>query len=171
MTHKADPLYGRELVQDALVDTFTGVVRWDPDRTSLLDHVQGVVKSRSRHDLIRATRSPMRSIDDAADAADGTSNDGRPVEREASMAVARARHATAAEAATHAHAAAVLDGLSTMLDAHDRDARALLGAYKVGKTARTEVMALTGMSAATYHNQRRRIVRLARKLPASPGES
>jgi hypothetical protein len=55
---RIDNLYGRELVQDALCDIWSGAVTWDPARSSLLDEVRSVVRSRSWKDAKWARRSP-----------------------------------------------------------------------------------------------------------------
>ncbi len=165
-TRRSDPLYARELVQDALIDTFDGTLRWQPERVSLLQHVYGVVKSRSRHHRLRAVRMPMRSLDDSAD---DHSTEGRPIEREASMAANRERSGPPQDEAMTAHADQVVGELKRLLPAND-DAHTMMNAYAAGKTEKAEVMALTGMSSATYHNQRRRLARLAQKLPETVRE-
>jgi len=56
-----DPLYARELVLDAVGDTFDGVRRWNPEERPLLDHVIATVCSRSGHDgAIAALREASR---------------------------------------------------------------------------------------------------------------
>src|SRR5689334_14989101 len=82
---KVDGLYARELAHDALSDTLDGTVTWDPTRVPLVAHVMGVVRRRSWHEMVRATRAPHRSLDDSRD---DSSSDGRPLEAEASRAVA-----------------------------------------------------------------------------------
>ncbi len=124
------------------------------------------MKSRARHHRLRAVRMPMRSLDDSAD---DHSTEGRPIEREASMAAARDRRGTPQDEAMSARAEQVVDELKRLLGDED-DAHALMRAYAAGKTEKAEVMALTGMSSATYHNQRRRLVRLAQKLPETVRE-
>lgn len=166
VARRNDPLYARELVQDALIDTLDGRVVWDPERVSLLTHVMGVIQSRTRHHVVRAIKMPHRSLDDSAD---DHSTEGRPVEREASLAVVRERGADPDDPAYVAHAARVVGGLWQSVG-DSGAARELLRAYEQGKTERHEVMELTGMSAATYKNERRRIVRLAAKLPAEVRE-
>ena len=61
---RGDDYYARELAQNALGDTFRGLVSWDPATRSLFDHVCGVVWSRSTHDAEHAAQFPHESLDD-----------------------------------------------------------------------------------------------------------
>ena len=156
---KVDPLYARELVQDAIGDTLDGRLTWDPAKASLAAHVTATVQSRTRHDVVRAVRIPHRSLDDSAD---DNSADGRPIEVEASYALAHraGRSLDAAEA----HARIAVDALRRASGNDDLLER-LLDAFEHGKTERCDVMEWTGMSAKTYDNVRHRMVRLVSKLP------
>jgi hypothetical protein len=58
-----DDYYVRELVEDALADTVIGVVAWDPAAATLEGHVLDVIKSRTRHDRVRAHRFRRASFD------------------------------------------------------------------------------------------------------------
>ena len=156
---KVDPLYARELVQDAIGDTLDGKLAWDPAKVPLATHVTATVKSRTRHDVVRAVRLPHRSLDDSAD---DNSTEGRPLEIEASYALA-SRAGRAADAA-EAHARAAVDALRRA-SGNDELLDHLLDAFANGKTERSEVMEWTGMSAKTYDNVRHRMVRLVSKLP------
>src|SRR5690349_7474429 len=81
---KINPLHVRELVQDALGDTLDGRLTWEPARISLEGHVVMTIRSRTRHEVVRAARLPHRSLDDSAD---DNSSDGRPLEAEATHAI------------------------------------------------------------------------------------
>jgi hypothetical protein len=162
---KVDPLYARELVQDAIGDTLEGRRSWDPARTTLLAHLMGVVHSRSGHDLVRAATFRHRSLDDSAD---DNSVDGRPLEAEASHAFAR--HAGAPEELIVSHARRAVDEIRRACSA-DRNLFQLLDAFENGKVERRDVMEFTGMSAKTYDNARHRLFRLVAKLPAELHES
>ncbi len=157
---KVDPLYARELVQDAIGDTLDGTLSWDPSRASLATHVIATVQSRTRHEVVRAVRLPHRSLDDSAD---DNSVDGRPIEVEASHALARASRQSLDAAEAHArfavHCLRRASGGDALIDR-------MLDAFEHGKTERREVMEWTGMSAKTYDNVRHRMVRLVSKLPA-----
>jgi hypothetical protein len=157
---KVDPLYARELVQDAVGDTLDGTLTWDPARATLAAHVVATVHSRTRHEVVRAVRLPHRSLDDSGD---DNSVDGRPLEVEASHALARelARPIDAAER----HARRAVEALRRA-SADEPLIGAMLDAFADGQTERREVMAWTGMSATTYNNVRHRLMRLVAKLPA-----
>ncbi len=161
---KIDPLYARELVQDALGDTLEGRRTWDPERTTLLAHLMGVVHSRSGHAMVRAATLRHRSIDDSAD---DNSVDGRPIEAEASHTLAR--HASVPEELIVAHARSSADALRRSC-AGDATMCQLLDAFEQGKVERRDVMEFTGMSAKTYDNARHRLFRLVAKLPADMHE-
>lgn len=158
VTRRHDDLKARELVQDALVDTLDGRVAWDPERVSLLTHVLTLIQSRTRHELARAARMPHRSLDESGD---DSASDIRPIEREASLAVRTPETGRGEDVVLRARQ--FVDALTAALPAKD-PAHALLRAYAEGKTERADVLAATGMSAATYKNERRRVVRLAKRL-------
>ena len=155
----ADPLLARELVLDALEDTLMGVVSWDPSKVSLLTRLMALIQSRTRHEMIRMQRLPHRSLDDSAD---DTSTDGSPLENEVCRTAARdhkpddsdVMRERAAWAVTELRRAAG-DNASTLQ---------LLAAYERGAVTRQEVMRMTGMSAKTYDNARRHVLRLVTKL-------
>jgi hypothetical protein len=161
---KVDPLYARELVQDAIGDTLDGTLTWDPARASLATHVMATVQSRTRHEVVRAVRMPHRSLDDSAD---DNSVDGRPLEVEASYALSSG--ATRSLDAAEAHARRAVDALRRACGDDELIGR-MLDAFEHGKTERREVMEWTGMSAKTYDNVRHRMVRLASKLPTEMRE-
>ena len=152
---RSDPLIARELVLDAVADTFTGVVAWDPNKAELAAHLCCVIRSRTAHDIARATANTMRSLND--DATDET------LERETSHAMA-ARNDSVADSDAVERAAAVLEALRRR--AHDdAEILRLLDAFETGAVDRKAVIAMTGMPAASYHNARRRLARIAAQLP------
>src|SRR5689334_7416390 len=51
---RIDYLYPRELVQDALADTWSGKLRWDPARRTLLRHVKNAIRWRAWTDARHA---------------------------------------------------------------------------------------------------------------------
>src|SRR3569833_195184 len=51
------------LVQDAIGDTFDGVLAWDPERVTLERHLQCAIHSRTRHDYVHAIRFRQERID------------------------------------------------------------------------------------------------------------
>jgi hypothetical protein len=162
---KVDPLYARELVQDAIGDTLDGRRVWDPERTTLLAHLMAVVHSRTGHEMVRARHLPHRSLDDSAD---DNSSDGRPLETEASHALAR--HASVPEELIALHARRAVEALRRA-SAGDTTMAQLLDAFEHGKVDRRDVMEWSGMSAKTYNNVRHRLMRLVEKLPTELREN
>ena len=53
----------REMIQDALGDTFAGIVAWDPSRCSLALHLKSVIRSRLSHELERAEQFAHVGVD------------------------------------------------------------------------------------------------------------
>lgn len=62
----------REMIRDALGDTFAGIVKWDPSRCSLALHLKTVVCSRLSHEFDRAEQFTHLNV---ADAPEGEVND------------------------------------------------------------------------------------------------
>jgi hypothetical protein len=147
----ADELYVRELVLEALEDTWTGVVRWDPARVSLADHVRGVIRSRTRHHRKRAQRFRRQSID---------ANDerGALAEAEASLAASMLPEGDAEAIAQRA-----LDEMRSAASG-DPDVVRLLDAFERDATKKAEVISFTGMSAHRYQAARKRMLRLVKHL-------
>lgn len=153
---RIDNLYPRELVQDALADTWIGEVVWDPTRCSLLDHIRGVIRSRSWKDAIGARRFRHFCF--------GT--DDSPAAREVDEAQ---RHGTVGNVSPIVLAgltASVTSGLQRLAQG-DRAATAILGAWAAGLTERDEVMLHTGLSGTEYKAARARLTYLVMSLPQS----
>ncbi len=159
---KVDPMYARELMLDAVTDTLDGVVAWDPARASLRAHLLSVVHSRTGHEVVRAVKLPHRSLDDSAD---DNSSEGRPLEAEASRAVAAAMGSPWRDPSTDERGTRVLNELLRMAEPDDEGLLTLLAAFEQGATEKHEVVEMTGMTPAAYDNARRRMVRLLAKLP------
>ena len=153
---RIDNLYGRELVQDALCDIWSGAVAWDPARCSLLHQVRSVVRSRSWKDAKWAQRSPHLSLD---------------VHDTAAAITAEASHQLAMQAQVEPFmicglTAAVVTELKRLADG-DPAARALLGAWAEGVVGQGEVMEHTGLSRPEYRIARARLAYLVHELPSS----
>ena len=155
-TRRRDPLIAREMVLDAMADTFAGVVTWDPDRAPLAAHLCRVLRSRTSHELERTKNFVHVSLDDRDS----------PSHRSLETATSEAMEANEAveEHACAARARDVVAGIRR-LAAADPPVLQLLDAFEQGATERHDIMQVTGMTSGTYHNARRRLVRLASKLP------
>lgn len=151
----ADDYYAKELLADAVEDTLTGVLRWDPEVRPLLHHLCLAIWTRSNHDYQRAVK--FRSVPLHLDGDDAP---------ELLAEVETALHDRSATG----HAESMLANRERMsqlreLAVADPEASAILEAWEAHASDRSEVMAHTGMSAKAYHAARERLTRLAKKLP------
>ena len=131
----------RELIQDALGDTFAGIVRWDPSRYPLALHLKMVIRSRLSHEYERAEQFMHSSLVDA-DELEARSLD-PSFDAYVDEFAARLRH----------------------LAGDDDAVLAILDAYLDGITERAKICRATGLTKANYHNAHRRLKRLAEHLP------
>ena len=140
----------REMVQDAIGDTFAGVVTWDPRRCSLALHLKSVIRSRLAHELERAEAYNHVSTD---------------VLSEEALSDAMA---AVAPAASKPELVEYVDEFAARLrgDAgDDRHVLALIECYCDGLTERRDVCRAMRMTARAYHNAHRRLKRLVENLP------
>lgn len=148
-----DPHLARELIDDAIGDTFLGVVTWEPNEISLAVHLKRVIRSRTSHELERLAKFPQVRI---------SQTPSLDFERE----VSEAMEAQCAGSATDLSACidATIGAMRT-LAADDAPVLTLLDAYGEGAIECRDVMRMTGMSRSEYDNARRRLMRLVPKLP------
>lgn len=146
---KVDEYYVRELVQDAIADTFEGVLRWDPKRVSLEAHLLRAVQFRTRNDRDHAIAFPHDAIGDETDRS-------KFAESEASETVQTERVSE-----TRRHCVEVMAQLRDA-STRDKDVLRILDAYDAGATTKAEVMAHSKMKSRTYHNARIRMGRIVR---------
>ena len=148
---KVDDYYARELVLDALGDTWLGVVRWDPDKCSLAYHVVRTIDGRADKHRKHALAHHHDALGDETaaseiaecDASELLSDDQAPVTRVyTSETVAQVR----------------------ALAAKDKDVLRLLDAYDAGCETKEEVLAHARMKSRTYHNAYGRLQRIVRQL-------
>ncbi len=146
-----DDYYARELVQDAIGDTWAGIVAWDPQAVDLESHLTRVVQSRSRHDRKHAADYPHDAIGQSSD---------RSVEAEsqASQRVLEDRSPGDDEFARERM------GIIRRAASADRDVLRILDAYDADAKTKGEVMAHARMKTRTYHNARIRLARIVRNL-------
>ena len=139
----------REMIQDALGDTFAGIVKWDPSRCSLALHLKTVVCSRLSHEYDRAEHFAHINIADADESTMQEALGGEPKPSDPNLE-------------------AYVDEFEKrlrVLAQDDHAALAILDAYLEGTTERAKVCRVTGLTKATYHNAHRRLKRLAENLP------
>jgi len=139
----------REMIQDALGDTFAGIVTWDPSRCPLALHLKSVIRSRLSHEFERAEQFAHVGVDDASEVelsevmgAPGSTTDGK-LEEYVEEFERRLRE----------------------LARDDEPVLALLDNYLAGVSERAQICRATGMTKAAYHNAHRRLKRLADNLP------
>lgn len=149
---RVDEFYAFELVQDALDDTFTGVLAWDPERASLEAHIIQAIHSRSRHDREHITKFRHRDID--------SSDPGTMAEAEETLARRED------EREDHAEFASAVVGELRALASDNREVLRVLDAFGQGLLDRQDIIEATNMTAKAYRNARIRLARLVRRLSA-----
>lgn len=166
---RTSPDYDLEVVTKALGDILDEKIAWDPDRATLLDQVCDVVRYRVRDEKhSAATRRRTFSLgrqqpsgarfDDAAsehllDAEVTAALTEEPDDPEAHLQRKQAREL----------GARIGEQLAGLAD-HDPDVAAMVTCYRAGVCTRAEILAETGMSADAYHDARRRLLRLVKRL-------
>jgi hypothetical protein len=149
--------YAEDLVQNALTDTYQGVLRWDPADGELEEHLLMVIRLRSRRDRKRARRYEHVSLDSLDP--DGSMSS----QVEASLAHDQAprttRSAEHAEAAMHRTMAEL-----RALTLGDPQAQRFLDAIEQDVRTKEDIMRLAGLTSLEYRNTRRRLARLVDQL-------
>lgn len=154
-TKRKDNYLWRELMQDALTDTWLGDVTWDPAKAPLDLHLKRVIRSRTSMTMNHLTRFPRV-------AAHAPRLD---LEREMSDAMEAER-----TTGTAADLGAFVDGVVGtlyMLAAEDDEVLRILDCFSEGLVDRRDIVRATKMTTTTYHNARRRLLALVERLPAN----
>jgi hypothetical protein len=151
--YTADEYAAEELVQDALHDTATGVLRWDPTARSLEQHLLDVLHARTKRLRRQAERFPLTSLD-------GERRGGELAPRDE---VDAALLEQALRAETAMHAATVMAELRRLAGDDDLLLR-MLDAFDLGAVTRDDVIHAARFSPIEYHNARRRLDRLVAQL-------
>lgn len=157
---QVDDDYVNALVQDAIGDTASGRIRWRFERVSLANHLKDTIRLRTTRQIARAGKFRHHSIEASADDGDA---DERPTEVEASLAL-RSGTEDRDDLAVSDVVAQVFDAIAVELH-DDASALAILGAYRLQLTERSEVLEHTGLGEDEYHNARRRFARAVLRLP------
>lgn len=145
--YAVDSYAAREFVQDAVHDTVTGVVHWDPHARTLEHHLVKVLRVRCKRMRMRAEAAPRMSLDASPS--------------EPSMAAMMPVVATPDTSNERGEAAL------SRLRAHalgDDQVMRMLDAIAAGAQTRDDIVHLTRMSFHEYHNARRRLARLVERL-------
>jgi len=155
---RPDRLYIRELVQDALADTWTGDLKWNPERCTLLDHVCGAIRRRTSDDAERARRYPHRPIEAVL------ANGNDPARDELESFLGRLNGSDVGDLATLV--ADVIAELRALAPAADAAVIAILDAWADGIGKPADVMRRGRLPGPVYRAARGRIERLVPELPA-----
>jgi hypothetical protein len=148
---KVDDYYSRELVQDAIGDTFAGALRWDPARAPLELHLVRAIQNRAQADRQRAEDHPHDAMGDDTEASRIAEHEASGSNEDAQLAVKRIY---AKEMVAQIRAAA----------ADDKPVLRIIDAYDAGARTKDEVITFTKMKPRTYHNAHIRMTRLVRNL-------
>ena len=152
---KVDDYYARELVQDALGDTWMGVIRWDPSKCSLGYHLATTLDGRADKHRKHAEKHPHYAIGDYDHAPS------RAAERDASELVG-----VADLPAKRVYADQTLAEIRK-LAARDKPILRILDAYAAGCETRDEVLAHARMQEHTYKNAYGRMKRIIEHIKNS----
>jgi len=148
-----DPAIALDLYHDAITDTWTGDLTWDPYRGTLELHLKGVIKRRSFHQVRHLERFARVRTDVPSESLD----------REMSQALADDR--AGSEGADLRDVVDKLVDAMMSLATDDEEVTSLLRAYANHDTERGDIRIATGLSSSAYHNARRRMLRLRDRLP------
>jgi hypothetical protein len=152
-TKRKDNYLWRELLQDALTDTWLGDVTWDPEKAPLDLHLKRVIRSRTTMAMKHLTRFPRVAAHAPR----------LELEHEMSGAMEAER-----ETGNGDDLGSVIDGVVGtlyMLAAEDDDVLRILDCFGEGVVDRREILRATTMTATVYHNARRRLMALVERLP------
>jgi len=148
-TKRHDTYLARELYQDAVTDTWLGDVKWDPAKVPLELHLKRTIRSRSAarvehlidfpEDRVRTLRLDMET-----------------------------RMSDAMEVGQASDLSSYVDDVVSQLyelARGDTEVIQILDCFAVDQVDRRDIMRATRMDRVTYHNARRRLVRLVEDLP------
>lgn len=148
---KVDDYYARELVQDAIGDTWSGTLRWDPKRCTLEHHLIRAIQSRAGKHRKHARDNPHDAIGDFTGAS------------QAAEESASSMRADPEDAAQRLYSRETIT-LIRNLCADDKQVTRVLDAYESGATTKEDVLAFAKMRDRTYHNAHIRLTRIVRAL-------
>lgn len=150
---RIDDLYARELVQDALADTWVGTETWNPDTCSLQKHLRRLIRRRSWKDAIGARQRPHLSIDRDPD-----------LITEIDEAHRHGTQGTVSPLVVARLTATLVREMRSLADGDPR-VTAILVSWEDGLIDRDDVMSRTGLSSKDYKAARDRLMYLVPSLP------
>lgn len=143
-----------DLVQEALLDTQRGLLRWDPSAASLEFHLTSRIRSRARDERRRAVAYPHVSLSTPAKA--DTEGPSLLEEAEAVLTVQQEAEARAQRVRRR--------GALKKLIAEDSDVREIVRAVEDGAKTKADILRVTGLSTREYRNARDRLQYLKRQM-------
>lgn len=153
------PRYARELVHDAYADTWSGERTWDPERCALVDHLRGVIDSRTWNEV--KTPRQYTSLDARPIANDNDDHAG-----EERLALADKLSSSSGDISSVALPALVARTCHALRQAaKERDCIDMVRAWELGFIDRDEICALTGLDETAYRRARGRLLYIAGDLP------
>lgn len=147
----------RELMHEAIVATLGGEASWDPSAVSLLDHLIGVIRWKTRNTERRRAKYKERSLNDSGE---DTSSDGHRLENDVTL---RDLPPSVDRIAAMRAAAALVTSEIGPLAHGDTDVLRLLAAIEAG-AGPGDLIHASGLRPAKYRNARRRLTRLTERL-------
>jgi hypothetical protein len=148
-----DDYLWRELLQDALTDTWSGDVTWDPHKAPLELHLKRVIRSRTSMVMKHLTRFPQLNTYGAK----------LDLELQMSESMAADR-ASERGVDLGGYVDAVIFELYRLAQGDDA-VTTILDCFADGLLDRLDIMHATGMARSTYHDARRRLLALVQRLP------
>lgn len=149
-----------ELVHEAIAATLAGNARWEPGTKELGNHLIDTIAWQTRNTRRRLGRLRHASLDDSRD---DSSTDGCRLENEATLK--NTTVGTLPPLDLHAAVHRVLDELRVQA-AGDTDVIRVIETIREGHTEHGELMKASGLRVAKFRNARRRLARMAARLPA-----
>jgi DNA-directed RNA polymerase specialized sigma24 family protein len=143
-----------DLVQEALLDTQKGVLRWDPAAASLELHLTSRIRSRTRDERRRAVAYPHVSLSTPAKEED----EGLSLLEEAEAALSLQQEAEARAQRVRRR------GALKKLIAEDPAVRAIVNAVEDGAKTKADILRSAGLSAREYRNARDRLGYMKRQI-------
>jgi hypothetical protein len=160
-------LRARELIQDVLVDTLGGSLRWDPERETLEAHVLSTIRYRTRDECARVTRylsvdAQETSYDNpGAEGACGATDE-EEAEPSWAMRAVGVEGDERTEPLEERNAEQIFGELRELAQG-DREVIQLLRAYESGARTSADVLAMVSLTTSAYRNARLRLGRLAKR--------
>jgi hypothetical protein len=161
-------LRARELIQDVLVDTLGGGLRWDPARKTLEAHAVDTIRTRTRDECNQATRYLSVDIPKASNGhpeADEVWGESDEEETEPSWTMegdGAGGDASTEPLREERSAEQVFRELRELAQG-DREVIQLLRAYELGARTSADVLAMVSLTTSAYRNARLRLGRLAKR--------